>query len=688
MSTRRVPQPHDSPEPRVVLRVAVEGDSRDQVAPLQQLGPGSVVVRAVKGSEVTLHSPVFLPKGCRIAITGRGSSPVRWSGVVRRAQMVDARPSYRLLVRIEEGDTADLGALRPGREPVEASAAERGLQSPSAPGWARFLIDEGVLTRERLGELEAKARAEGLPLERIVTRDGGVSEDVIARNACLAQGVPFVDPGAYELRMENAALLPPELARRHRVFPLFHIDGVITLGMVDASNLALIDQIRLRTNRQVDACGCLPRALDSLIERAYRTDPQPASAPAGDARAERLPAEPDPSEASPVVRLVNVLIQESARDGASDVHIEPDRGELRVRIRVDGILHKRSAHPIEQHAQIVSRIKVLAKLDIAETRRPQDGQFRVQLDEGNADVRVSTVPTVNGEAVVLRLLLADRGSIDLDGIGMSTSVLHRFEDCLDHPHGMILVTGPTGSGKTTTLYAALARLATVERNLVTIEDPVEKRLPLLRQLQVSEAAGLTFASGLRSVLRQDPDVIMVGEIRDRETAEIATQAALTGHLVLSTLHTNTAAGAVVRLSEMGVPPVLINASLRAVIGQRLVRRNCVCCSRLAEPDPRLAAGLGVPPDQLEGLVAGVGCGRCLHTGFQGRAGIYEMLELTPGLSAALASGATRAELEGEAHLALGDGLLADGLRQVRAGVTTLGEVARVVGVHRSFAQGA
>ena len=401
--------------------------------------------------------------------------------------------------------------------------------------------------------------------------------------------------------------------------------------------------------------------------------------PGGD----ELPSEPKTS--GTVVALVDEMLNDSARTGASDIHIEPERDHLRVRIRVDGMLHEAATHSSELAASIVSRLKVMAKLDIAETRRPQDGHFTTTVDGATMDVRVSTIPTVHGENVVLRLLLSDSRAIGLEDLGMPSDVLGKLRGYLDQPNGMVLVTGPTGSGKTSTLYAALERLNTMDRNIVTVEDPVEKRVPLLRQTEVNPKAGITFASGLRSILRQDPDVIMVGEIRDRETAEIAVQAALTGHLVLSTLHTNTAAGAIVRLSEMGVTPFLLTSSLRAVIGQRLVRQVCSSCARSVEPDPRLTTGLGMEDADRTTFIEGAGCDRCLHTGYKGRTGIYEVLEITATLGRVLLGGASREEIEAEAQRSLASSLREDGLRKVRAGLTTLAEVARIVGLPSALA---
>ncbi len=529
-----------------------------------------------------------------------------------------------------------------------------------------------------MDRIVANARDRGTALDDALVRDGVLSEESVAICRALDLGVPFVDPREYDIELANSSLLPEVLVRTQKLFPLFSIDGMITLGMKDPGDLAVIDQVRLRAGCQVDPCMCPPSALDALIDRAFNIIDDNALVPLAIPVAEESAEPAKPS--SKVVRIVAKIVEEAAREGASDVHIEPERDRMRVRIRVDGILHEKSVLPRSLHAPIVSRLKIEANLDIAETRKPQDGHFCTRIPQGELDIRISTVPTVFGENVVLRMLPSTGNTVELDKLGMPEATLERFVECLMHPHGMILVTGPTGSGKTTTLYAALERLNTIDRHVMTIEDPVERRVALLSQIEVNPKAGLSFAAGLRSILRQDPDVIMMGEIRDGETADIAIQAALTGHMVLSTLHTNTAAGAVQRLTEMGIPPFLITSSLNIVIAQRLVRRVCTDCKGEVDPDRGLVMGLGLESIDDVTFVAGSGCARCLHTGFKGRIGVYEMLELSEELGCLLVENASRGAVQEELKRCLLGDLKEDGLRKVLEGQTTLEEVARIVGV--------
>ena len=669
---------------RVQARLAVAAAHRDQVVPARSGGFPPFELRSIRRGALELVGSGFVPKQTlvEVAVTdGAGAVGTGWIGTVRKVSLAGPEPSYTLVVQVEQGDLQELARRVTGAlaRPAPPRHTEFRLAGAAAlPGWASLLVEHGIVSEVELRRCATQARSQSIELADLLGPI--VPGEQLAVCRALDVGVPFVDPRSFRVNEANAALVPREVSLRHGVFPLFDVGGTLTLGMKDPTDLALIDQIRLRTKRQVDPCLCPASLLDVLIGQVYdAAGPAPAT-PARRSPLMRERADDAEGDSSEVAKAVRSLLEQAAGRGASDVHLEPERDYLRVRARVDGVLHEFARLPIERHAAIVSRIKVQAKLDIAESRRPQDGHFTTRAGSGEVDVRVSTLPTVQGENVVMRLIHAESEALGLDQLELPDSIRSSFERHLAAPSGMVLVTGPTGSGKTTTLYAGLERLNDVQRSIVTIEDPVERRVELLRQIQVNPRVGLTFASGLRSVLRQDPDVIMVGEIRDQETAEIAVQASLTGHLVLSTLHTNSAAGAIVRLTEMGIAPFLLTSSLRAVIGQRLVRHVCPECAQEVRPDPELVRGLGIAPDALPIVRVGRGCGACMDTGYRGRLGVYELVELTGELARTILAGAGREEVERVAAAEGGTNLRRAGLARVREGRTTLAEVARIVGL--------
>lgn len=679
--------------------ISIEDRSAEQVVLSRRRGPIDVRLQTVNEDSVEISSTCFLPKGAvvKLELTETNGLPKHDDGglpslvgSVCRVRMTSAKPTYQLLLKLQRCDAKLLRALwlrcnaigddAPKHAPADSEGADFSTLPASVPDWMIRLLADSVLSEDQLDKVLEKSAGTKLPLERALLNSGFALEEQVVRAKAMEASVPYADSFAFEIHAENAELLPRELIFRNQVFPLFHLENRLTLGMIDPTNLAVIDQVRLRTNCNVEPCILAPTSMSKLLESLRRQGEITEETIVQEA--EEV-SEEDELEAAcssnEIVRLVNSIIEEAALNGVSDIHIEPERDLTRVRVRVDGILHEKSVHPRQQHAPIVSRLKVMSKLDIADARRPQDGHFGLKIAKGNIDVRVSTIPTVHGENVVMRLLLSDGELIGIDDLGIPAGALSKLKTSLEQPHGMILVTGPTGSGKTTTLYAALSRLSTIERNVVTVEDPVERRMPLLRQTEVNPKAGLTFAAGLRSILRQDPDVIMLGEIRDEETAELAVQAALTGHLVLSTLHTNSAAGAIVRLTEIGIPPFLITSSVQAILAQRLVRRVCSNCAGEVNPDERLVAGLGIQNPADFTFMAGEGCGQCLNTGYKGRLGLYEMLEITPALSSAMLGNASRDDVEKEAMRALTIDLRHDGIDKLGRGLTTVEEVARIVG---------
>jgi type IV pilus assembly protein PilB len=380
----------------------------------------------------------------------------------------------------------------------------------------------------------------------------------------------------------------------------------------------------------------------------------------------------------PVVRLLNIIIDEAIREGASDIHIEPQRAALLVRYRIDGVLHDGMKPPGKLRAPLISRAKIMADLDIAERRRPQDGRIHLNVNGRAIDLRVSTLPTIFGEKVVMRVLDQATPLIGLNRLGFHSETLRQWEQAISTPYGMILVTGPTGSGKTTTLYATLGTINTLEKNIVTVEDPVEYQLPRINQMQLNPKAGITFSTGLRSILRQDPDIIMVGEMRDRETAEIGVQAALTGHLVLSTLHTNDAAAAITRLVDMGVEPFLISSSVVAILAQRLARQICSQCKIAYTPPPDALKRLGLDAAKEVALFRGQGCEECRFSGYKGRIGVFELLMMSDGIRELILRRASSVEIKAQATREGAKTLREDGLEKVLSGVSTIDEILRVV----------
>jgi len=519
----------------------------------------------------------------------------------------------------------------------------------------------------------AARRREGRTLGEALGELGATDAASFARALAETAGLPFAaalpDPPAREL----IAVLPMPFARRHLVLPLARDAAGLAVALADPAALAALDDLRVLYGAPVRALVAPAPALRDAITRAYDAAARSAADTMDAIEGERLDLvageldePPDLLEAgddTPVIRLLNALLAQAVKDGASDIHVEPYERGLAVRFRVDGLLHDVLEPPARLAATLASRVKIMAGLDIAERRLPQDGRVAVRVAGRDVDVRVSIVPTAFGERVVLRLLDRAGALRDLPDLGLAPATAARLERVLAQSHGIVLVTGPTGSGKTTTLYAALRRLAGGERNIMTIEDPIEYQLRGIGQVQASSRIGLTFAAGLRAVLRQDPDVILVGEIRDRETVEIAMQAALTGHLVFSTLHTNDAPGAMTRLVDMGVEPFLISSSVLAVLAQRLLRRVCEGC-----------AVAGSPGD--EPRHAGPGCATCRGTGYRGRTAIHELLVVDDPVRALVMARADAAAVRRHAIAAGMTTLRDDGLGKARAGITTVAEVLR------------
>lgn len=550
----------------------------------------------------------------------------------------------------------------------------------SPPRIGELLVRAGKLTSRDLDRALSAQQEMGGMLGRVLVRLGLVSDGDVADALSLQLGVPLVRADDFPDLMPEVEGLLPEFLQAHAIYPLRVEDGVLHVAMSVPQDAFVVKALHLATGRVIRP----HLALESDIEKAF-VEPVEESDEADDGFGDGLDGGDfvehlkDLASEAPVIRLVNTIIGRVIDLRASDIHLEPFDDGLHVRYRVDGVIHPGELVPPRLSAAVSSRVKLLAHLDIAERRLPQDGRIKTRVKGRELDLRVSTVPTVHGESVVMRVL--DRASVrlELEKMGFEKDTLARFNQLLARPHGILLVTGPTGSGKTTTLYAALAKIDASEQKIITVEDPVEYQLEGINQIQVHSQINLTFANALRSILRQDPDIIMIGEMRDGETAQIAVQSALTGHLVLSTLHTNTAAGAVIRMQDMGVERYLITSAVNGVLAQRLVRTLCSKCKEPFIPDDALLERSGLSRFSAPGAVVyrAVGCSHCRQSGYRGRTGIHELLTIDEPMRRAIIEGRDASALNAIAAQAGMLSLYEDGLRKVAAGVTTLDELTRV-----------
>lgn len=544
------------------------------------------------------------------------------------------------------------------------------------------MVELGLITPEKLKEAKQEAERTRESLRRVLVKLGMIDEEAIVSFIEEQMGIPRMDLSNYLIDPKTLEFVPENLARKYLLIPLFKIGETLTVAMVDPMDVFAIDELRLKTHCEIEPVVVSERELLKALDQYYGakgTMEDVIKSIDKDKLGLKEGVEPGLKtleglvEEAPVVKLVNLMIIEAIKAGASDIHIEPDENVMRTRYRVDGVLHEVTSPPKHLQPAVISRIKILSGMDIAEKRIPQDGRFQLKLENRQIDLRVSTVPTVYGENVVLRLLDLMSILLGLSELGFSSEALEIYEKLIRKSYGIILVTGPTGSGKTTTLYSSISTINSPEKNIITIEDPIEYRLELVRQMQVNPKAGLTFANGLRSILRQDPDIIMVGEIRDLETAEIAIQAALTGHLVFSTLHTNDAPGAITRLVDMGVEPFLIASSVIGIIAQRLVRKICNDCKELYTP--AFLKDMGI--SEKVKFHRGKGCKKCMDTGYKGRIGIFELMVPNDELRALTVAKASANEIR---RAALKSGMKTmrdDGVEKAKTGITTLEEVLRV-----------
>ena len=556
------------------------------------------------------------------------------------------------------------------------------MSAASGKRLGRILVEAGVITEEQLST--ALAEDSGRSLASVLADQGIASETKVAQALAESMGLAFVDLAAFDIDPTAASLLPVDIARRHNVMAIKIQDAELVVAMADPANIFAIDDLRIVTGYDVRpvvaAENDLTAAIDRFASMQSNVDEMVGDVEDLSADTSREDAEEASDEQAPVAKIMNHVITEAIRQSAGDIYIEPGETDLRIRYRIDGVCQEIMRAPRKLHRQLISRLKITSGMDIAEKRIPQDGRFGVVLDGKSVDFRVAVLPTVNGEMSVLRLLRKDAIMMSLEDLGFLEQPMERVMDAIMRPYGALLVTGPTGSGKSTTLYAAINKTADPKVNLITVEDPVEYRLEGLSQVQVHEKAGLTFASALRSILRQDPDIVMIGEIRDKETATIAIEAALTGHLVLSTLHTNDAPSALTRLTEMGVEPFLSASAINCVLAQRLARRLCPECKEAYTPELEALDRVGFPhePGRAPQLYRAVGCKRCSGIGYRGRMGIHEVMIVTEEIERACVNHASGDEIARIAIEQEMKTLRDDGFEKVRMGLTSIEEIMRVV----------
>ncbi len=552
-----------------------------------------------------------------------------------------------------------------------------------------ILREKGLLSQQQIEQALAIQRTSGERFGRILVRQGWITENDLLDALSERFGIPRLRQiDAYAIDPAVVKLIPVEMAQRYNVIPLFRVDDLLTIAISDPLDVGAVDAVRFHTRLNVQEVLASEAEIAAAIKKYFR----------GDGSLERIISSVeenmvleieeeadldetriDATDEASIINFVNVILSQAIYDKASDIHCEADDKIFRIRYRIDGMLQQVTTTPLSLASMIISRIKILAELDVSEKRVPQDGRFRLKIDNREIDVRVSIIPTVNGEKAVMRLLDPRNAVLQLTDLGFSTGVLERWQQVIRKPEGIIFITGPTGSGKTTTLYSVLNTINSLSKNIITVENPVEYKLPLVNQMQVNTKAGLTFASALRAILRQDPDVILIGEVRDRETADIAVRSAMTGHLVFSTLHTNDAPGAFSRLQDMGVEPFLMSSAVLAVLAQRLVRVICPYCKEkspaslklLPEADQRRFAEKSVM------AFKGKGCRECKNSGYKGRTGIHELLIVDATIRRMLIDGESEDNIREHARRQGMLQLREDGLLKVFAGITTVEELLRV-----------
>ncbi|HVL33772.1 MAG TPA: ATPase, T2SS/T4P/T4SS family [Actinomycetota bacterium] len=548
-----------------------------------------------------------------------------------------------------------------------------------------ILLSQKAVTPDQLEVAQRETAKTGKSLSRVLVDLGMVSEQAVVAALAMQIGLPFVDLAEMQIDVTAASLVPQSLVTRYMALPIAYDGEGLVVAMSDPGNVFAIDDIRTLTGREIRVVVSTKTDITNALARVSRVDQEVGEV--AQAAADELAEEADLSnlkeavDDAPIVKLVNLLIGQAVADRASDIHIEPQERDVRIRYRVDGVLHEVMRSPKSIQQGVLSRLKIMADIDIAERRIPQDGRVGLVVGGKAIDLRVATLPTVHGEKAVIRILDKSHALLTLNDLGFAEHNLERWEASFTKPYGMILVTGPTGSGKSTTLYATLNILNTLDRNIITVEDPVEYRLAGVNQVQTNNKAGLSFASALRSILRSDPDIVLIGEIRDKETAQIAVQAALTGHLVLSTLHTNDAPSAITRLVEMGIEPFLVSSAVDCVLAQRLVRKLCDRCKVEYQPTPEACKEARIPlkaDGSVPLLFRAEGCNHCGSTGYRGRMAVHEVMRMSEDIERMTNERRSSEEIARTAHDQGMMSLRQDGILKVLSGLTSVEEIFRVI----------
>ncbi len=550
-----------------------------------------------------------------------------------------------------------------------------------------LLIDKGLITAEDLTRALEEQKNSGSKLGEILVGEGLITEEQLIETIAERLKVPKISISSLVIDPRVISAVPVEIARRYTLIPVFKIGDVLTVAMADPLNIIAIDELKYISKCEIKRVIALEREIETAIDEYYSVADSMNEVIGGyDERpAEAEPVEPKTAMGgasdAPVVKLVDLILSRAVKDKASDIHIEPDESHLRIRYRVNGIMKEEASPPKSLQAELISRIKVAANMDVSEKRLPQDGRMLIRVDDNDIDLRVSTLPTINGEKIVIRILDKRVIKIGLGELGFNDRLLNDWHNIINRKEGIVLITGPTSSGKTTTLYASLQKINSIEKNIITVEDPVEYSIPMINQVQVNEKAGLNFANLLRSILRQNPDVIMVGEIRDTETAMMAMRAAITGHLVFSTLHTNDAPSSITRLIDMGIERYLVASAVKGVLAQRLVRTNCPHCLEEYKPDPiNLQMAERATSFENVSFKRGSGCNKCRMTGYKGQTGIFELIPIDGTLYEMIIAGESESKIKAHASELGYIPIFRAGMEKVKNGEVALEELIRVISI--------